>query len=338
MGLNPFKDSNLNDLQQNVQGFIADHFGGFAERCNELWKRFLVKGRERLTIMFIPHSEKRIVNFHISIFAISFLVSITIVVVTITSVLIINHSSTIKEVSKLKKYGNNSRIQIKKYKEEISKLYLIFQKFKPEITHLYSLTPGSNIDSLWAKGGVPNTTNPEMKNGNEIPPPIEILNIQEVERELKTTKKLILKIKKFLNFRKKIIENTPSVWPIEGYIISRYGQRSCPYTFKPEFYKGIDIEAYPGAEVRVTAPGVVKNIRWDPDLGLTVSIKHKYGFVTSYSHCQRLTVKVNQKVSKNEIIGYVGRTGRTTRYICYYQIKIGTEYVDPLPYLNRISR
>ena len=51
-----------------------------------------------------------------------------------------------------------------------------------------------------------------------------------------------------------------------------------------------------------------------------------------------LTVKKNQKVSKNEIIGYVGRTGRTTRYICYYQIKIGTEYVDPLPYLNRISR
>ena len=119
-------------------------------------------------------------------------------------------------------------------------------------------------------------------------------------------------------------------------MISRYGQRNSPYTFAKEFHNGIDIEAFPGAEIKATAPGTVDDIRWDPSLGLNVTIKHKYGFVTSYSHCQRVSVEIGQKISKGEVIGYVGRSGKTNRYICYYQIRIGTEFVDPMPYLNRI--
>lgn len=337
MSINPFKDTNLNDLQKDFRSFWRDHFGDLVSRSKDWREHFVTKGKEKITVMFIPHSEKKIINFHISIFSISIFIGIITTTLAITSVFIVNHSSTIKEVSKLKKYGSNSKIQIQEYKKEINQLYSIFQKFKPEITHLYKLTPGSNIDSLWAKGGVHNP-NPSADTGAEASPTIEVLNIQEIEKELKTSKKLLQSIKKFLKYRKKIIENTPSIWPAKGFIISRYGQRSSPYTFKPEFHQGIDIEAFPGSEINATAPGKISDIQWDSNLGLTVSVKHKYGFVTSYSHCQRVSVKVGQKVSKSEIIGYVGRTGKTTRYICYYQIRIGTEHVDPIPYLNRISR
>ncbi len=343
MSLNPFKETNLNDLQKNILQFLSDHLSSKKAKLDDLRKRFVAKGKERITIMFIPHSEKRIVNFHVTIFAIAIIGGIITATVTVTSVLIINHSSTIKEVSKLKKYGVNSKIQIKKYKEEINQLYDIFQKFKPEITHLYSLTPGSDIDSLWAKGGVHNP-NPTFEDGaggeGEIDPspPIEILNIQEVERELRTTKKLLSKIKVFLEYRKKIIETTPSIWPVNGYIISRFGQRTSMYAAETEFNSGIDIESFPGAEIRATAPGKVSDIRWDPVRGLLVSIKHKYGFTTSYSHCQRVSVELDQQISKGEIIGYVGRTGKTARYVCHYAIIIGTEFVDPMPYLNRITR
>ncbi len=336
MNINPFKDSNLRDLQQNIRDFLADHFSGFIANIQNRWQLFVKKGKERMTVMFIPHSEKRIINFHISLFAISFIIGLVTLTVTITSILIINHSSTIKEVSKLKRYGTNSKIQMKKYRDEINKLYAIFQQFKPELTHLYSLTPESDIDSLWAKGGIPNP-NPDIEGSTEVSPPIEVLNMQEIERELKTTKEIIKKIKRFLEYRKKIIENTPSIWPVDGHIVSRYGQRSSPFTFQSEFHHGIDIEAFPGADIKATAPGTVNDIRWDPVLGLTISIKHKYGFVSSYSHCQRVSVEVGQKISKGEVIGYVGRTGKAAAYICYYQIRIGTEFVDPMPYLNRIS-
>jgi len=337
MALNPFKDSNLNDLQQNIRSFLSAHFDGLKKNLRLKREHFIAKGNEKITLMVIPHSEKKIVNFHISIFAISFIVGITAVIITLTSVLIINHSSTIKEVSKLKNYGSNSKIQIKMYKEEINKLYSIFQKMKPELTHLYSLTPGSDIDSLWARGGIDNPNpGPEAENEEDSSPPLEVLNIQEINTELETTKKILSKVKSFLEYRKKIIENTPSVWPVDGYIISRYGQRSSPYTFAREFHSGIDIEAFPGAEIRATAPGTVDDIKWDSTLGITLSIKHKYGFVTCYSHCQRVSVEIGQKISKGEVVGYVGRSGKSNNYICFYQIKIGTEYVDPMPYLNRI--
>jgi murein DD-endopeptidase MepM/ murein hydrolase activator NlpD len=340
MNLNPFKETNLSDLQKNILQFLSDHLSIKKEMLRDSWKRFMTKGKERITIMFIPHSEKRIINFHVSIFSIAVIVGAITATVAVTSILIVNHSSTIKEVSKLKKYGTNSKIQIKKYKEEINELYDIFQKFKPELTYLYSLTPGSDIDSLWAKGGVHNP-NPTYENngdaGVEPSPPIEILNIQEIERELKTTKKILSKIKVFLEYRKKIIETTPSIWPVNGYIISRFGQRNSIYAAETDFHNGIDIEAFPGAEIRATAPGKVSEIRWDPVLGLMVTIKHKYGFTTAYSHCQRVSVEQDQQISKGEIIGYVGRTGKTARYLCHYEIIIGTEYVDPMPYLNRIS-
>ncbi len=337
MGLNPFKDSNLNDLQENLKEYLKEHYGDLQKRAKDWWERFLKKGRERITVMFIPHSEKRIVNFHISIFAISLFVGILTVTVVVTSLLIINHTSTIKEVSKLKLYGANSEKQIKKYKSEINRLYDIFQKFKPEITYLYSLTPGNDVDALWAKGGVA-STKPAEGYENEQSPSIELLNIEEVERELKTTKKVMGKIKAFLETRKKILESTPSLWPVRGYIISRFGDRTSPYTFRKESHLGIDISAFPGAEIRAAAPGSVESIRWDPVLGLTVSIRHKYGFSTSYAHCQRVSVDPEQKVSKGEVIGYVGRTGKVTRHICFYQVRIGTEYVDPMPYLNKIAK
>jgi murein DD-endopeptidase MepM/ murein hydrolase activator NlpD len=337
MGLNPFKDSNLNDLQQDIRQFLSDRFGDMQARFRKEWELFVKKGKERITVMFIPHSERKILNFHISIFAISSILGCILLTVVITSIVIVNHTSTIKEISKLKMYGSNSKIQIQKYKEEINKLYDIFQKFKPEVTYLYSLTPGNDVDSLWAKGGV---HNPEPQNNaeGENSPPVEVLNIEEMEKELKTTKELLEKIKVFLEARKKIIENTPSSWPVEGYVVSRFGERTSPYTFKKEYHDGIDIAAFPGTEIRVTAPGKVENIWWDPMNGLSVSVSHKYGFVTVYSHCQRVSVNMEQKVSKGEVIAYVGKTGKATRPVCFYQIKIGTDFVDPFPYLNKITQ
>ena len=336
MGLNPFKESNLNDLQADIIDFLHRHFDDLQARLKAWWESFKKKGRERVTIMFIPHSEKKIVNFHVTRFTIAFILITLVTTVTVTSVAIVRHTSTIKEVSKLKMYRTNSKVQIQKYKEEINRLYEIFQRFKPEITYLYSLTPDNNVDSLWAKGGVANP-NPQGEGIDPNSPPMEILNIKEIEREMKITKEVLKKIKVFLETRRKILGNTPSSWPVDGYVVSRFGERTSPINFRTEFHHGIDIAAFPGAEIRVTAPGKVNDIRWDSVLGLTVSVNHKYGFMTHYSHCQRVTVEIGDKVSKGEVIGYVGKSGKATRHMCFYQVKIGTEFVDPVPYLNKIS-
>ncbi len=339
MAINPFKDSNLNDLQESVRQSFVDHFGKIYQKIDDLWERFKKKGNERITVMFIPHSEKKIINFHISIFTISAVTGIVVTVVTITSILIINHSSTVKEISIHEKTKAESEIQIAIYKEEINKLFKIFQDFKPHITFLYSLIDDNNIesDSLWGEGGETNQK-PHPDNAEyNLKPSDELLLMQKMKLDLDITKQILGKIKSYLNYKQKQIENTPSIWPVDGFVVSRHGYRSSPYSFETELHEGIDIEAFPGAEIRATAPGDVKDVVWDPELGLTVSIRHKFGFTTSYSHCQRVSVEPGQKVSKGEVIAYVGRTGKTTEYICFYQIKIGTTFIDPMPYLNRIS-
>ncbi len=347
MSLNPFKDSDLESLQKFLRDFISNKFGFIWDNIKSDFRLLQKKGKERLTVMLIPHSEKKIINFHIPIYAITLIISAVLVIVTITSIAIITHASTIKDVTKLKMYGSNSKIQISKYKEEINKLYDIFQKLKPELTYLYSLTNEKDANSLWAKGGITNP-NSEGASPDISLPSIEELNIKEVEMELKTSREVLSKIKEFLNARKKLIENTPSLWPVQGYIIQKFGYGYSSFKSENEYHHGVEIAAFPGTEIRATAPGTVENISWDPKLGLTVTVEHKYGFSTIYSHCERVIVREprktaggdtkKQKVSKGEVIGYVGRTGNTSKHMCYYQIKIGTEFVDPIPYLNKLSR
>ena len=356
MKINPFKDANLNDLQQNISDFFIDHFGDTKLKIKTFWKRFKEKGNERITIMFIPHSEKKIVNFHVSIFTISSIAAFIFITVVVTSILIINHSSTVKETSILKRGKEDSNEQVEIFKDEIETLQTIFEKgLKPVLSSAYRLSTNQKEDTLWAKGGEINPNPDPAKIDTDSNNPIEdegdynekkkkeetklkLSELQEIKQELQLTKDVIGKLKDFLNARKRIIENTPSIWPVEGYIVSQYVEKKSPFSLKRENHKGIDIETFPCAEIRATAPGNVSEIKWNPTLGLTVSIRHKYGFTTSYSHCQRVSVEAGQKVLKGEVIGYTGKTGSTAEYMCFYQIRIGTEYVNPMPYLNRISK
>jgi murein DD-endopeptidase MepM/ murein hydrolase activator NlpD len=337
MGINPFNDSNVNSLLQSINNFLSDNFGFILDSIRSRWYSFRKKAKERLTIMLIPHSEKKIINFHIPIYSIVLIVSAVLLTIMITSVAIVNHTSTIKDVSKLKMYGTNSKVQISKYKTEINRLYDIFQKLKPEITYLYSLTNEKNVDSLWAKGGGSDPTLAEIPLDIDSPS-IEELNIKEIEQELKITREVLEKIKGFLQAKKRIIEHTPSLWPSDGYILSKFGTQSSSQTCDNGSIQGIEIAGFPGATIRATAAGTVENIDWDPRLGLNISIEHRYGFSTRYSHCQRVIVNTGDKVKKGQVIGYIGKTGKTTKHICYYQIEIGTDYVDPMPYLNKLSQ
>ena len=347
MKINPFKDANLNDLQQNISDFLVDHLDNKKIKIKTLWKRLKEKGNERITIMFIPHSEKKILNFHVSIFTITSIAAFIFITLLVTSLLIIDHSSTVKEISILTRGESDSKTQVMLYNDEIETLQTIFKNgLKPVLGNVYELSTGENKDTLWAKGGVanPNPGEEDIDHGDrdddddvkEIRQ--KLYYMQNIKHELEITKDVIGKLKNFLEYRKKIIENTPSIWPVEGYIVSQYVEKKSPYSLKRENHKGIDIETFPCAEIKATAPGNISEIKWNPTLGLTVSIRHKYGFITSYSHCQRVSVEVGQKVLKGEVIGYTGKTGNAAEYMCFYQIKIGTEYVNPMPYLNRISK
>ena len=58
------------------------------------------------------------------------------------------------------------------------------------------------------------------------------------------------------------------------------------------------------------------------------------GIVAGYHHLSRFVARMGQKVSKGDVIGYSGNTGRSTGPHLHFSIKRDGSYVNPAPYLS----
>jgi len=124
---------------------------------------------------------------------------------------------------------------------------------------------------------------------------------------------------------------TPSIWPIYGRIVSGFGYRYFPWR---GMHTGIDITAWNGNPLRVTASGVVVFSGWKGGYGKTIIVDHGYGVQTLYGHNSKLLVSVGQRVVKGQIIANVGATGFATGPHCHYEIRKNNYAVSPMKYLN----
>jgi murein DD-endopeptidase MepM/ murein hydrolase activator NlpD len=330
MILNPFTESNLENLQNDIIKLSADILNPISRLIKSKWEILAKNAKEHITIIIVPHNEKKILNLNFHIYSILILVTVLVLGLAFTSVAIINYTYTSKNVLNLTQYDLTSKVQIRKYKEEINILYNKFQELKSGLSLLYITISDDNSNSLWAKGGETISNNSEPHN---LSPSIEELNMKEMDQELKVTCEVLEEIKNYLK-NKKIIENTPSIRPVRGYILSQTTGETYSGFYGQENMKGITIAAFPGSKIRATAPGKVEAVAWDKSLGLKITIRHKYGFSSVFSYCQNAIVKASQNVSRGETIAYAGRTGTAVRSVCFYQIKIGNEFVNPLPYIK----
>jgi murein DD-endopeptidase MepM/ murein hydrolase activator NlpD len=125
------------------------------------------------------------------------------------------------------------------------------------------------------------------------------------------------------------LSSMPSIMPVKGRIIRRFGEQIDPYTGKKKPHKGISILASLNAPVISTGDGVIKQVGNDKGKGLYVEVFHKCGFVSSYSHLLNSTVKEGKSVKRGDIIGYVGQSGRAPYPYLYYEIKKDNVNLDP---------
>lgn len=117
-------------------------------------------------------------------------------------------------------------------------------------------------------------------------------------------------------------------------LTSEYGTRSDPFNGRRRRHKGIDLAGPIGTPIYATADGVVSRARWVGGYGNFVEIEHGGELQTRYGHMSRLAVDANQRVSKGEIIGYMGSTGRSTGSHLHYEVRIAGEAVNPTPFMN----
>ncbi|MNK65096.1 Murein DD-endopeptidase MepM [compost metagenome] len=113
------------------------------------------------------------------------------------------------------------------------------------------------------------------------------------------------------------------IWPTAGKVSSYYGERG------GRQHHGVDIPRPKGSPIHAAKSGTVIAAGWNGDYGNTVDISHGNGVVTRYAHCSKIHVKEGDAVSKGELIGLVGDTGRATGPHLHYEVRIGGRPVNP---------
>ncbi len=136
-----------------------------------------------------------------------------------------------------------------------------------------------------------------------------------------------------VRLNKDVLSSTPSIWPVEGYLSSGFGGRAAPFGGKPDFHKGLDIANSTGTPIRAPAKGVVVSAGWDGAYGNCIIINHGNNLSTRYAHMHELKVKEGQAVSRGDVIGTLGSTGRSTGPHLHYEVRIGGVCVNPMRYI-----
>ena len=140
-------------------------------------------------------------------------------------------------------------------------------------------------------------------------------------------------IHKFLEKQRTLLASTPSIWPTRGWVTSRFGYRTSPFTGRREFHKGIDIAARRNAPIIVPADGIVESIERNRGYGRLLTVRHGYGVVTRYAHLQKALVKRGQYVKRGDTIALVGNSGITTGSHLHYEVHLNRVAVNPYRYI-----
>jgi murein DD-endopeptidase MepM/ murein hydrolase activator NlpD len=128
---------------------------------------------------------------------------------------------------------------------------------------------------------------------------------------------------------------TPSIWPVKGNITSHYGNRADPFNGEAELHLGVDISALFGTQVHSPADGKIIYAQRKAAYGNLIIIDHGNGLTTRLGHLSRFNVKVGQKIHKNDIVGYVGTSGRSTAPHLHYEVRLNDRAMNPRNYLPR---
>jgi murein DD-endopeptidase MepM/ murein hydrolase activator NlpD len=119
------------------------------------------------------------------------------------------------------------------------------------------------------------------------------------------------------------------VWPVAGQVTSRFGPKDGGL-----HNDGINIAAKQGTPVRAAASGTVAYAGNElKGYGNLVLVRHAGGWMTAYAHNAELLVKRGDAVKQGQAIARAGATGSVREPQLHFEIRRGSQAVDPLAHL-----
>ncbi|MEC7375972.1 MAG: peptidoglycan DD-metalloendopeptidase family protein [Pseudomonadota bacterium] len=131
------------------------------------------------------------------------------------------------------------------------------------------------------------------------------------------------------------LEGRPITW---GWLSSKYGYRSDPFTGKRTWHAGVDLAGKEGSDIISVAGGVVTYAGERYGYGNLVEIDHGDGLITRYAHCKTVKVAVGDVVQKGQVVALMGSTGRSTGPHVHFEVIRNGKSENPETYIKRASR
>jgi murein DD-endopeptidase MepM/ murein hydrolase activator NlpD len=130
---------------------------------------------------------------------------------------------------------------------------------------------------------------------------------------------------------------TPSGWPVrKGWISSKYGDRTDPFTGESARHDGLDFVAARGSDVLSVANGVVVGAGKRRGYGNTVEIDHGNGYRTRYAHNESMSVEPGTQVIAGQVIAKLGSTGRTSTPHVHFEVLQNGVPVNPAKFVGQL--
>ena len=293
----------------------------------------------KLTIMIVPHSQGKVINFQTNVFAL--LLSVILIAGLGSSFIIFNKRSLAAntEISSLMNQNRETLASLDQLRDENANLFQAAKRFQSSLSQSLSLLGINQVENK-SDTSLNNSdlsslfSTKEMTSGTAR----ELQDIQELTSYLEGAVEPIEQIGKMLKTQQSLFTEIPSICPIKSpnlHISMAFGPNLHPLNKQWYIHKGIDFSTWrTGDAVMATASGQVVTVGFDNGFGNYVIIKHNHGIYTRYAHLSTSRVKKGQLVEQGDVIGYVGNTGISTGPHLHYEVHIGSDVVDPAKYIN----
>ncbi|HTF32517.1 MAG TPA: M23 family metallopeptidase [Myxococcota bacterium] len=122
--------------------------------------------------------------------------------------------------------------------------------------------------------------------------------------------------------------------PVAAPLVQRFG-RVVDAEFRTEtFHKGVDFAAQLGQPVHAVADGEVRYAGWFRGYGKLVIVDHGEQYFTVAGHLDEIRVQVGDALRAGDVIGTAGETGSLGGALLYFEIRRGSEALDPGEWLT----
>lgn len=115
---------------------------------------------------------------------------------------------------------------------------------------------------------------------------------------------------------------------------SGFGTRRDPINGRAKSHNGQDLAGPRGTPILATGDGTVSFAGRQNGYGNVIKIRHSFGYETVYAHLNAIRVETGERVSRGDVIGGMGNTGRSTGTHLHYEIRIEGKPVNPMPYMK----